>query len=791
MVTNYFKEALDKTTSAGQLNKTKIILTKKNLPYDNNYNHIPYFETAEERDLWINNNLFEEGDDYKFLLENSPNRIPPITNSVTNSVINFGLDYEEGILEKNYAIVKQGDTISFHFITAIFDSGNQKTYNLALEKDIFMNNINFMNKIKNFKLSQGHIDSDNYFGYQIDGGNKEIYSIQDFPQEEINEVYNQLKNKGWLVVLEKVTNQGDYIPKISNGVSFAEPFKIYIAPLTPIKVKDFLAEEVVLYEQSSPTEYAVMAPNAMENKIQVTIGLSRPLDNQLDTNVYSEYIANDDSSDQHNKTFIIQSDWLPVFDGDERVIVLPYQGDEAVAIEANKAIALNGVYTEEIKLNTSYYGGRNDEQEKLYYMPMKIIKYSETTFLLETITINEMLQYLPNSYLRTEIPPAPMNNYYRDFDNKERYGLRTVYDQGELTFYKVTQSTLSVWNSVELFNYLEDNNNANIIGAKTTNFIAIDTAQTEGIFEIGKSNNLTQNDTEKEKGIFRLSSLNYDNLLKVNQYKFDVSGKDKLEFIDGLNRYSMLIENLKELPLNPNFITAGKLVFEHYASFTPNWEERFKYISSKYFSVTNENNSLINSKEFLKGTDDLAQYKVNNPVAWKDFARPFLDPLTDFLPFLGGESRKKSFGAGALSGARFGLQELGAGLSRISLKKQPEQFSGNGDINGDLIFNQNSIKLSLVTYQYTTPERDGIIETIKRKGMTYENCYISDYESIKRPYFNFIKLEAFKDSDIRAFNFSNEEEDFFMSVLERGVTIWNNPNDTYLDFTKDNQDGTF
>lgn len=772
---------------------SRYILTDRNILYDSNYLNIPYFPDEISRDNYVENYLLA---DWKNRLNERPDLGRKIETPLSFSFegkFNF-----EDIMNKNYLIIEKDRKYYFYFIEGIQNINNNK-FILSLTKDLNMTYPALFDKIKNIKATRTHLN--NYYGYTFDGGYKEPINISNFPYKIDNEVYNQLKNKGWLVVFERVNTEADYLIKISKGSDYKEPYKIYIAPLREVSVSDNTGQigEKILYEQSSPSYFKIIE---RQTPTKIKIQLNDEITLEKDLNIYVNFRSINNIEGNYNyyqNNFIIKKEWLPLELNEEKFIIVPFaQVNNGEAENINKDIKNNGIYNEIVNFISSS-AHSTYTTTNLNYLPLKITKLDNLTLEIKLALFSETLEYIPKSgYLLG-------NNFYYWSSSCptgciDLYGVYYPYppdgEEDGFTIYKISEILYNVWKSDNLFDYLENPENANIISAKTTNFIPIQTNQTTGLLNLEDVINLKHiEDTD----IYQITSLDYDFLLEINEYSLDVNDFTKYDLIEGINKYSLIIENQKEFSINPNFITDNKTIdFHHYASFTPNWEERLKYINSKYISLTNENNAFTNTKEFIKGTDQLAQYKVNNPVNSKfEWFKPLANPFNSFKIF---KTPKLTIGGkiGNTFNSPYGeaidvnpirgtiprlkipfpriapiFQEIGIGLNRRNLKKSPDEFQGNGDINGDLIFNENGINFSLLEYEFITPERDSIIEDIKRYGVE-TIIYLISLKDLKQKSFNFFLLDDLDNSDNNDLKnlLSNEEYEELNNIVQQGFRIW-------------------
>lgn len=806
----------------------KWILTDNNILYDNSYSNILYFGTEEKRDQYVNNYLL---DNYLEKLSQRPNINQQLLDVVEN-VISIGITREE-LENKNYIIIEDNlGNISFHFINGYENDGNNNSFTLSIEKDLNMTYPTIWDNIKNIYAEQTHIN--NYFGYEIDGGHKEVINIKNLSYNNNDEVYNQLKNKGWLVVFERVNNESDYISKTNNGKTFKEPFKIYIAPLTPIKIKSGESFENIIYYQPDPTAYSFMSSEIENQETSIYLGLNDNVDPEYDVNIYIHYTTNSYSNVQ--KTYTISKDLFP-FDNQEKIIILPLNGSTELANEITNIIQNNEIYNDPLIMNQEVLTGSSRTENIVEFLPIKIIKNSDISYTIKSIKWSEIINNIPNAQLR-----YINNNQIRILSYvgyPDHYGLYNPnsYINFNLEIDKISQTEENVWSIDNLLNYLEDPTDTLIIGSRTTNFIAIDTDQPSGIIDLDISNNLKYDD---DKEIYYISFLNYTKLLSINKYIIDFSDYTKYDLIEGLNKYSFGIENLKEFDLNANYINkeTKQMTFEHYASFTPDWEERLKFIDNSYLNLTNDENSFINSKEFIKGNDILAQYKVNDPVKSKfDWLRPIFSLGNVASLFLGKERAarrigktitNKKFGrvgtktilgkrGGRIYKPKYGYRtdtksetynDVGGGggttgkilralpliggiaqvpVQRANMRKSPDQFQGNGDINGDLIFNYNSINFSLYQYEFINPSRKAIIRDLKMHGIN-DQIFLETLWDYKQTSFNFYKLGDIDISNSQSLRtiLKPEEYDQLNEIIMGGFTLWYNV-DTYLDWESNDE----
>lgn len=268
--------------------------------------------------------------------------------------------------------------------------------------------------------------------------------------------------------------------------------------------------------------------------------------------------------------------------------------------------------------------------------------------------------------------------------------------------------------------------------------------------------------------------------LAGNKYTIKLPSRTTdIELLDGLRNFSLNIEGKKEIKIP--FNETNKLQLTLYKEFAFDYNEgyetwRIDRINTLH--IPSEDNSFINDTELTIFTNQLEQYKANEPINSKlDFLKP-LGRIANPLNWLNPATQI----AGTVNVA---TQELGTWLNRQNMKKAPEEvITGNG-VFSNLAYGKIPFKLSIRHYKFIDSFRSQIIKNIYREGITPENKYnIESYEDIKRPNFNFLIIDNFIES--------NTNHDLPAPIIEEisntlssGVRIWNND---FKNYEVDNND---
>lgn len=788
---------------------SKIFVFKKSIPYTNNYNNVIHFANENERDTWINNNLVDEGEDYKQLLDNQP-EIYNLETGILNQNIEIAYPYKD-IRHFNYCVIKdnRGD-LSFYFILAIDNLGNNNKVSLSLSKDIFMNYLGFLDKLKNFKLVAGHSPLENYYDREF---NDLYFKDKDFREIKKNNEggISLFDNTPFLYVLTKA-KEGGGITKEKGGRSYLEAFKVYVAPMKDVPISD----------ASQPVIFNVDYQLDTDELDSIEIPFNQEIN---DADIYRfDYGINSPGKDREHVFYEISGGLLPNM-SETKLIFIGGNNDTS----KNNADNLN---------NGNFNNTHLLFNDNGIIFPIKITNIDNLNYLFETPSGSDLYNLYNDTwyYLSADVP----NN-----SNAWGDGSDAPFDTHIILKQLVDLNGTSNWNAISLMNYINETTDDTIISAKVSNFNPLIINKQDTNIAFSDIVNIT-----KDNEIYRLNYVNYDN--NINNYKIYFQELEEESKLRGLLLHKLLIENTLEIDINNLFfkkesrlidgieIKFDVLEFGHYASITPEWEERIKFIKDDILDISSDANSWKNDKEFTIGQNVWNTYKASDPITsrlglrvvggfgsifgtsikgslFKDFRQPVkgfsseelnfgdwynifkkpkngkpFDKLTESSQI----NRQKEYLDEWLKPNKTKLnkrlvsksvalgvgQEIGTILGRTNTRNMLETTSGSGDILGDLIFNYSN-NFILVNMEPIGLKYVSLLREIRRNGLEYDyDLLINDINVIKRKNFNYIRVNnIFENINLQQYQLSFEEIEMFIELFNNGLRIWWNP-ENFLNF---------
>lgn len=149
-------------------------------------------------------------------------------------------------------------------------------------------------------------------------------------------------------------------------------------------------------------------------------------------------------------------------------------------------------------------------------------------------------------------------------------------------------------------------------------------------------------------------------------------------------------------------------------------------------------------------TDDTSLYMDLSSIPFAD-EQPALVADTSVTTLeevrIPGESRKtgkelsKAAKIGLTTGAAgAGMAMAGAVINRQQMKARPNKVVGTGAAVLDMFLNKQSFSLVLVRYEFTTSERENILNGLYRDGYSVDNYVFDKFENVRRERFNTIDI---------------------------------------------------
>ncbi len=296
------------------------------------------------------------------------------------------------------------------------------------------------------------------------------------------------------------------------------------------------------------------------------------------------------------------------------------------------------------------------------------------------------------------------------------------------------------------------------------------------------------NDREANKS----SIVHFENILELKMYTFnepeDVKNNTynidlspikgdihNFNILPGLEDSKLAIEGVKEIdwPFNQVDNTLDNLDVRLGTFLAPNEMENFYTFNNQPYYKDSEN-TWTNETELAIFVNQLNEYKANNPVSSK-------------LGILGSVTGGALVGAGIGSRASKGNPEIigaslatgafigaaGSTIGRANRKKAPENVKGGTNTYGILSNAKYPFNLVDIRYDYKGNDRLSIFNILYKYGLEYDSSlFTKSYNDIKRPIFNFMKLNNITSSQLNM-DLPNEVIVTLGDVLSTGIRVWN------------------
>lgn len=245
----------------------KYLITEKNIKWDVNYTNVNHLSNEEDRDAFVNSELFTSGD-YMTKLKAQPNvnSMNDLGNAYGSIEIEFKGDFDE-LRSKNHVVLYtsvKDSKPTFWWIESISNTGNNNMYTLDLRCNIFLTYPGVQDKMKNFYLTEGHVDYTTLIDLEFDGG---ISMIEEL--ETLDPVSPKANSQQWMVVYRKLQysksaksmEEGAKL-KISNYDidggrkvnTLTLPFKVFIAPVIEREIDGNTFNSDAMMEYYNETE---------------------------------------------------------------------------------------------------------------------------------------------------------------------------------------------------------------------------------------------------------------------------------------------------------------------------------------------------------------------------------------------------------------------------------------------------------------------------------------------------------------------------------------------------------
>lgn len=153
----------------------KYLITNENINWDKDYKNVKYFYGEEDRDAFVNDTLVVG--DYKLLIKLQPNVAS--FNDIGNLSGSIEIKWTKSIKDlrnKNTIILKEDDDISFWWIDAVSNTGNNNMFELQITKNIFLSYPTVVPNMEMLNMTTGHVPFTNYYDYTFEGGARRAVS---------------------------------------------------------------------------------------------------------------------------------------------------------------------------------------------------------------------------------------------------------------------------------------------------------------------------------------------------------------------------------------------------------------------------------------------------------------------------------------------------------------------------------------------------------------------------------------------------------------------------------------
>ncbi len=828
----------------------KYLLAKNNHKPDFTYENGLYFNTVIDRDNYISTYLFD-GEEWRNQITKTTQKDRIKQDGTGDIVINENTLSRKEIYDKNYIILRDcdNDDPEFYFIINVdHQSGNQ--YIISVQKDVITSNPGFMKDVGRMELIEGHVNESSILDMVIDGGYKAPLKIspldRDFDWESTypGTDINMLNNQWLYVFIKQKTDKGNFPLFKLNGQ--VQPFRVLTAPLKPVIVKDNSESKKLIASINERWDSVYYFHN---NEYFVDDGDIRGNQEQLEK-WRRNSVINDVNPDDGNIKISFRyakSDMATV----DKIVEIPLEKWEFYKDRwfpiyiGNKESEYNKLNASLWDTNNPTYPGKTDSSNYDHIIAFEMQYLTETnTIMMRAIQRNGTSKYILEAlqargfgaWYRFWLTFAPTSwqkvySYYGEAGipaAHDNYIIKWPYMCGETGSYTIGLSTDDwnrpmdwnftikeiyqgtdtgldnfVWNADSLLDYINQQSNPQddakeeLITAKISSFNPIELASDGFPINIKRydltTGPVTPDDWENGKiyEVFKQDTVNMD---KFNTY--NLSKYTNKSWIQGINNYSIMIENNKEFELKPEYVY-GDSVFIHEVIISPNeWTERLKWPTS----IHNSDLEYSNTKEVIFATNAFNDYQANNPGALSNQQANNNSALLGGMigtavagigaaVATGGTSLVLSAGAvakgaGTLINDRKNKRNLKHNVAMM--KQQPALSTGTGSAYADLYLNNNAFGLTLVEWQYTTNQAPSVIDSVIRSGLQFQNTISTSYDKIKRPQFNYFKLTNAQEA-LTGVEMSIAEKQLLIDSFSAGIRLWYDPAN-FLKFTDESLD---
>ncbi len=348
----------------------------------------------------------------------------------------------------------------------------------------------------------------------------------------------------------------------------------------------------------------------------------------------------------------------------------------------------------------------------------------------------------------------------------------------QLLYTDNNSAPISAWNLLEHFHSLADGLTYKI------QIVPYKFIHATGDFEGGKP--LYKLNGNKSKGvisgdkspIFEITRYEMNNEpedIEANTYNIDLTSikqaPHNFNILPGLEYTKLAIEGVKEIdwPFNQIDTSLDSLKVRLGSFIAPNEMENYYTFNDQVYYRTDDN-TWTNTTELAMFTNQLSEYKANNPITSNGFLE-FGSDITSTI-------RNAAYAKGVIGKGTSLVSGLvssvgGTVIDRQNKKKAPESVKGDTNTYALLNNMQQPYKLSFVNYKYVGNDRLSIFNGLYKYGSGYEgSLFVEKYEDIKRPMFNFIRLDNLSNSQLNM-ELPNEVLEAMGEQLTEGVRIWN------------------
>lgn len=756
----------------------RYLITDNNIKWDTTYKNAMYFNTLAERNNFVANNVHR---DWLIALETAPQTYSEQLSPNGGTIeIEWTGTYRE-LFDKNTIILQEDINVTptFYFITDIRSLDNNHMFELDVESNLFLNFTGIFDGVSNLRLLQGHVPMNYYTNKSWDVGEYAIIN-----KTRVARTNNNIENTPFIYVFEKTSTNASHLEYIydTEANKLRMPYSVKIAPVIPIDLnlatnKRILVEGSYDIDELGSKAFVI---GGMEEAEVINFGVKSE-------SVWGKTIGwgsswyEDEAKDYGGITMSdVWNKWQMYAVNAEKNHFTKYSGGKLTI--ANLHDGKQGSYESQANRSGSLYNIMYDEDTNT--LTVKTVTRSE--IIPSEIVINVEDVGASSTY---DVSWASYSNEnINDFvaeASKKAVGNNTPLVNFEIWDAYAFGGVKQYWNSNALIDYIEDSeNNANIINIKVSNYNPVKLNSTYDVVSGYESIENISFSTDDGDSVGTLEHIDLNYSQRFNTYRFSMMDNDSnndFEIFSGLQVKKLLIENQKVFDLDIQYVdrSTGEMEFEHLTLPSPNeWEERIKWNTGAGVNTFTSNTVWSNEKEGFSPTNDYATYKANNPVQSKfDFIKPFgafANPLT-YLAGPGG------IGAAALSAVS---GEVGTHLSHQNMKKSPEDIKGSGNIYPDLIFNDFESSFILENVSYRGTDYEETVLNLFQFGLQMDNgLIVSDFETIRRPKFNYLKIANFSEASNGKYN--TIITDRFNTAFQNGVRIWHSY-DTFNTYVIDN-----